>query len=146
MGTLILYFLTLSMSASELETGLRKNYEAGRWEKFFAYALVYRESVPPHSRKDIQLLEPLALLRHCQTSLVEKAVNNIRKHSPQHESTLQQILALSKTKFKGKATENHSSSPLLAHFEGRQLRKTKPKALNTINPEKMIVRVENLCE
>ena len=131
-----------------IEELLKIYYQDSRWEKFFAYALYYRTAFESQERSDVQLLEMLALLRHCQNQPLERLAAGLRSDRPGLSSTIDQILSLSRTRFQGKGAKQTkvTTSPLLAHFEGRSFTKVQKANLRNLSPRKLIVRVENLCE
>lgn len=152
MGFLILFsLLGLSEPSTiqkvETENLMKTYYRNQEWSRFFAYAQFYRNRWKASEKSEVQLLEALALLRHCQNSTLEKLLVFLRKEMPLHRETLNQIAALSRTRFKGKkVSENKSEqSPLVAHFSGTAMTKISHERMNLEDPQNIRLKVENLC-
>jgi hypothetical protein len=136
------------LDASVVEDDLRETYQSQKWEKFFAYARYYREGLDSSQQSEVILLEPLALLRHCQGEAVESVAAAIEKDHPGFKDSLSQMRALAQTRFAGKQAKRagEHDSGFVKHFKGKQLQKLKKVDWTKVDPQKLIIRVENLCE
>lgn len=123
-------------------------YEDQDWPRFFAYARAYRLRFDSSERSETELLEALALLRHCQAAPLKDLIAQLREEKKESSSTLDRIESLAETRFRGKSASEAKliESPLLAHFKGKAFRKLKSDQTSKFDPAKMRVKVENLCE
>jgi hypothetical protein len=127
-----------------IEELLKINYRSSDWPSFFSYAQYYRKHFKENELSDVQLLEALALLRHCQDEPLAAILAHLRSKK-KFLSELDQIEALSKTHFQGKKSSSQSLRPLSAHVEGKSLWKTDHKKVGKFHPSLMKIKVENLC-
>ncbi len=144
------YYSLLPLDSPNLKTGIEElmkiHYRDQNWDRFFAYAQYYRLRYSPRERTEVQLLEPLALLRHCQTRALPNVLAQIKADKPELRSHIERIQALAETRFKGKkANTVKHESPLAAHFEGQFLRKASHDKILKANPHKLRIHVENQC-
>lgn len=120
-------------------------YAEENWPRYFAYAKFYRNQWPLAELSDVVLLEPLALLRHCQDEAVLGLTRFLRSKK-NLKSELDQIDALAQTQFKGKKTEGKGLKPLAAYFEGKTLWKADENKVQKLHPKNLAVKVGNRCD
>jgi len=139
--------LSLVQPIDQIEHELRSTYQSQDWPRFFSFAQYYRQTFSASERSQIELLEPLALLRHCQVEILKKLLETLKQTRPSY-AALDQMSALSRTRFKGKKASERDllSSPLKSHFEGKSLKKISQNQIGKFDPYRMRIKVENLCE
>ncbi len=128
-----------------VEELLKVFYSNENWPQFFAYAQYYRNKWPVKERKQTQLLELLALLRHCQNENLQKLIHYYRTQTPENSETLLHIETLARTKFKKKADTQNQISPLSSHIKGEALWRISPENIELRDPQKLRIKVENKC-
>lgn len=128
-----------------VEEIIKLYYQAENWPRFFAYVQFYRKAFSKKQNPKIQVLELLALLRHCRADLLGAMISYYKKHSPPLSYALDQIEALSKTRFKGKKANQESESKIALHLSGESLWKIDHKLFKNKDPSKLKVYVENKC-
>jgi len=125
---------------------LKIYYRSEDWPRFFSFAQDYRRRWPLRDRRDIQTLEVLALLRHCQNEVVEELTSYYKKSKPSLRTMMTQIDALSKTHFRGKGSAAPQKiQPLAMHLSGRTLWRAPTLSPKNLHPKMLRVKVENLC-
>lgn len=133
-----------------IEELMKFHYARAEWSKFFAYAQYYRKNFSPDSQSRVALLEPLALLRHCQYEILMPLVSSMRKKHPRWSQELDQVMALANTRFDGKATSSPEGGALKLHAEGRTLWKTDADIIDRkrdkIHPRHISIKVANKCD
>lgn len=134
-----------SLFQPAVEEILKTSYRLNDWPRFFAYAQYYRNKWPVAKRAHVQFLEILALLRHCQNDLVFELTQFYRKNLPHEKELMDQMEALTRTRFQGKKTEGNSLSNFQMHLEGTVLKKTKNSDILRHSPRQLKIKVENLC-
>lgn len=130
-----------------IEELMKISYANSEWSKFFGYAYFYRRSFAAQERSDVQLLEALALLRHCQNEKLDLLMAELHRDAPHSKNELEQIRALSRTQFKSKiaSASSRPSHPLSLHLQGKELRKIESRNLLQTNPHRLRIPMENLC-
>lgn len=126
-----------------LEEQMKLAYRLSDWPRFFALAHFLRMNWPAeYQQHRMNLLEALALLRHCQSQKLETLAAN----APQSQNTsFEQILALSKTHFSAKTATTQETHKIRSHLEGKSLWPTSSKNVKNIDPRRVRIFVENLC-
>jgi hypothetical protein len=131
---------------NSVEELLKITYAEKDWSSFFSYAQYYRVHWPAAQRSDVFLLELLALLRHCQNELLTELIEDYRRKLTRIPPELSQLEALSKTHFKGKASEQQTAHGLSQHFKGHSLWKADQDLVGQVHPSRIKIRLENRCE
>lgn len=121
-------------------------YRDQNWPKFFSYAQYYRIRWKAYERSEVQLLEVLALLRHCQNENLERLLSEFRNQLQPVPAELDQIQALAETRFRAKAASQKPKPKLKVHMSGSSLWKMGSKKIGEVHPSKLQIRVENRCE
>ncbi|MBN8556016.1 MAG: hypothetical protein J0L93_11265 [Deltaproteobacteria bacterium] len=129
----------------EVEEQLKNFYRAQDWPSFFSFAQFYRKHWSEKELGDVQLLELLALLRHCQNDVLQVFIDHLRSSQKKYHAELDQIEALSKTQFNGKSGSDNSLQPLNAHLRGKDLWKTDHDKVGKYPPSSIKIKVKNLC-
>jgi hypothetical protein len=120
-------------------------YRKSEWPSFFAYAQYYRKRYSPKERNQTQLLELLALLRHCQNEILFQLVTAYKMEIPKYTEQLDQMMALSRTRFRSKQAAPGDLKSLESHLGGVSLWPLAASEMTRVDPRKLKVRVENLC-
>ncbi len=128
-----------------IEELMKLTYRLHDWPSFFAYAQFYRKYWKSSERSEVQLLEPLALLRHCQNDLLHSLSEELKAGDPKLTDALAQMEHLSRTTFKEKASPSKAKSGFTKHLEGTSLWKLNSSAIEKTHPRKIKIRVENKC-
>ena len=124
---------------------MKNFYRAQDWPSFFSFAQYYRKHWPENELADVQLLELLALLRHCQNDILQVFIDHLRVSQKKYRAELDQIEALSKTQFNGKSTEAKDLQPFKSHLDGKDLWKIKSDQVGKYHPSLLKIEVKNLC-
>jgi len=120
-------------------------YQKQDWPSFFSYAEYYRKSWPFFERSDVYMLELLALLRHCQNDILFELIHEYRHKLKKIPPELDQMEALAKTKFKGKASKEKKNLALKERLSANSLWKTNSSLVGKVNPSQLQIRLENKC-
>lgn len=128
-----------------VEELLKVFYASEEWNRFFAYARYYREKWKASERSETQLLEGLALLRHCQNEQLFRWIAFQKSQSPAHIDRLNQMEALAHTTFAGKSAQPAQTHETTLHFEGKTLWKSDHSHTKEIHPKNVRIHVESLC-
>jgi len=134
-----------------VEELMKESYRAADWAHFFSLARFYRMKFSNEEKSEVQLLEALALLRHCQSAPLNELLTqlqNQRAKTNSYSETLKQLKALSETRFKGKQAPDQQADlkPIQAHFLGTSFRRSSLAQFLNSDPRKSIIRVRNLCD
>lgn len=139
-----------------LHEAMKVLYGQQRWTQFFGLASFAREHYPISDMRDeMQLLEILALLRHCQkdpaVDLVRRGLTESLPASRSRYETLASLLEVAPVSPDEAPPEN--TKPLEAEkaaekqvFKGRNVWRIPVKSVQKLNPWKMQRKVEPKCE
>ena len=127
-----------------IEELLKLHYREQNWPSFFAYAQYYRAAFSDSVRTRIQLLEGLALLRHCQNETLERLMREWKGQSWFSEGIQKHLSALSKTSFKGKEAEAAPQKTSL-YWKGAALKASPRQDLLKGHPKNFYLKVSNQC-
>jgi len=128
-----------------IEELLKIHYRAENWPSFFAHAQYYRKRWSRQDLADVFLLEILALLRHCQNEVVFSLTDAFRKSHPHLSPTFDQMNALARTRFKGKASKTSAPHGLIDYMRGKTRWPLKHSKIDRFKLKELRVKVENQC-
>lgn len=126
---------------------MQKSYEAQDWDHFFALAQIYRTRWPAHERMGVELLEGLALLKHCQFDIVHELIQNWKREKPRWKSQIATIEALAYSKIDYDLSASKTAQNFLwEYFNGKsKWKSTSAPNLIEANPHSLRVQVQNRC-
>lgn len=143
------YFENIDKNHPEFQVAveeiLKITYAEKKWETFFSYAQYYRKNFAKETWSDVFLLEPLALMRHCQNDILTQLINSFKSHDKTNRLELDQMLALSRTQFSGKKALSQPLFRARSRLSGNSLWKTRPEQIGQHHPKKIKIKVRNLC-
>lgn len=129
-----------------VEELMKLHYRESDWPRFFGYAHYYRKHWSIRERTKVQLLEALALLRHCQNEILERLSDEFQNNYPAWKEDLKQIRALSKTRFKEKPAAPNEVRAFQKHWTtGASLWSSDSKIIEKTNPSLIRIGVTNRC-
>ncbi len=124
-------------------------YQQQQWDRFFAYAQYHRVRWSHERASKIQLLEALALLRHCQNDLLKGLITELENRDDSSElgfqDDLDQIRILARIDFEKKLTRREVKTPIHDYFKGQRLWKLNSPEVQRMKVSKLRLKVENLC-
>lgn len=129
-----------------VEEVLKITYALQDWNRFFSYAQFYRKTYPLKGLSSVFLLEPLALMRHCQNETLNQFIETYQIQAGQILPEMTQMKALSQTRFKGKASKTQSNPQTRSRLAGSSLWRTEKSLVGQVHPRKLKIRVENQCK
>lgn len=130
-----------------VEEILKLSYRNQDWLRFFSYARYYRKNFEIEPKENrIYLLEPLALLRHCQNEWLENWISAFEASHNERPVELDQMKALSRTRFAGKSSSKDSHAAWKNRLKTHGWWKVKDLEKKQIHPKLMKVQVKNECD
>jgi len=124
---------------------MKVRYVEKNWPSFFAYAQYYRSQFSSAGLSKVSMLLGLALLRHCQNDLLGSLLLEWKGQAWFSEGVEKQLVALSRTRFKGKEAPSASAEGKL-YWKGASLKKSHARELNKGHPRNFYLKVENQCD
>ncbi|MGA0164559.1 MAG: hypothetical protein ACO3LE_10015 [Bdellovibrionota bacterium] len=121
-------------------------YREQNWPKFFAFSQYHRVRWGKTNPSEIQLLEALALLRHCQNTLLQALIEELEASPNSFQAELDQIKSLSRVSFEKPRGSKKMPSNIANHFSGTSTWPTKKQALTKAHPAQLRVEVKGLCD
>ena len=131
---------------SEIEKSIHESYVNKDWDRFFALSQIYRASWDSKERNHLELLEGLALLKHCQFEILDSLLNDWKKEKPEWKSQLRTLLSLRNTNIQyiKEAKDSQNMDSYLKGITAWNL-KNAPQ-LKVADAASLRVKVENRCE